>query len=384
MVNGVRHPSAAAGGRARPSGAHATLLALDDGAAAALRAALQDDGYEVLVAASERDALELLGAGGVDCVVLPFPAAEGLCERLCAAGAAKRVPVFAATATDDADLVVQALAAGASDCAPVADDRKVFRARMQALVQRGRQGDALLRQAADAAAALSRKETELASLNYAVSHDLRAPLRAIDGFSRILLEECRPALDAKQANYLERVCSAARELSLLIDDLLQLSRVGRAELRPITVDVSELARGVVADLRSRTERTVEVIVEDGLVAHADRRLLRIVLEHLIGNSWKFTAPTAEARIECRARRTDGHMEYSILDNGVGFDATRADKLFQPFQRLHGREFSGTGIGLAVVHKIIDRHGGHVRAESRAGQGASFYFTLPLAADGDTR
>jgi two-component system, NtrC family, sensor kinase len=352
----------------------------------ALSAALQDRGYEVLVAASTHDAAELLRARAVDCVLLPFgPSIRDECGALSAAGVSGRVPILATTEVDDPQLVVNALAAGADDCAPQTGDLQLFQARFDALVRRRRATDAVDRRAAECAAALARKEVELSSLNYAVSHDLRAPLRAIDGFSRILLEECRERFDARHAGYLDRISAAANELGALIEDLLQLSRVGRAELHTSNVDLSELARRVASDLRSRSDRAVEVVVEDGVVAQGDRRLLRIVLEQLIGNSWKFTASAPSPRIECRGGRAGGQVEFCIVDNGVGFDGTRVEKLFQPFQRLHGRgEFPGTGIGLAVAHKIIDRHGGRIRAEGEVGRGASFYFTLPSGADGDTR
>jgi signal transduction histidine kinase len=366
--------------------ARGTLLAVGPagGRLTPLCTALQAEGYEVVVTASVHDAAELLRVRAVDCVLVPFGSDDhDECAQMAAAGVAGQVPVLAAADADRPGLVVAALGAGADDCAPAADV-SLLKARLGALVGRKRAADQAARLAADEAAALARKERELSSLNYAISHDLRAPLRAIDGFSRILREECRDSIDARHAGYLERISAAANELGTLIDDLLQLSRVGRAELRPGPVDLSDMARRAVADLQERSNRVVEVVIDDGLVAYGDRRLLRIALEHLIGNCWKFTATSHAARVEFRSREAAGQSEFTIADNGVGFDQAQADKLFQPFQRLHGREFPGTGIGLAVVHKIIDRHGGRIRAEGQVGQGACFSFTLPAGRDGDTQ
>jgi signal transduction histidine kinase len=239
---------------------------------------------------------------------------------------------------------------------------------------------------AAAVEALERKEQELAALNYAISHDLRAPLRAIEGFSRIVLEESTPVLATRQLEYLQRVCAAAREMAVLIDDLLQLSRVGRAEIRRSRVDLSEMASRVAGALHDRSpERAVDVVVEDGLVVQADRRLLQTALEQLFDNSWKFTGPTAAPRIELLARHDGPDATFALRDNGVGFDMKQAAKLFKPFQRLHSaKEFTGAGIGLAVVHRIVSRHGGRVWAEAIEGSGATVYFTLPPAPKEDVR
>ena len=350
------------------SEARPCVLAIDEPGAhlAQLSAALRDDGCDVIVAGSEREVPDLLSARAVDCVLLPAGRDAGtIRERLRAA----RVPLLVITRTSD-DLT-RALDEDADECAPLSDDLAELRARLHALLRRAR--------------TMQRKDAELTSLNYAVSHDLRAPLRAIDGFCRILLEECTPTLEARHANYLQRIGAGAREMGVIIDDLLQLSRVGRAELRKGPLDLSELAAKVVADLQARKPRAVDVVVQENLVVHADRTLMRMALEHLLGNSWKFTGPSPEPRIECRTVEAGGHTAFVVRDNGVGFDPERVQKLFQPFQRLHtASEFEGAGIGLAVVHKIMDRHGGRVWAEGRPGQGASFYFTLPPAPDRDAK
>jgi signal transduction histidine kinase len=227
-------------------------------------------------------------------------------------------------------------------------------------------------------ALLEAVNAELEAFSYSVSHDLRAPLRHIDGFSQALLEDAADKLDSKGKNYLQRVRHAAQRMGELIDDLLELSRVGRAELRRDPVSLSDVGRAVAVSLRTSVpNRQVDVQIHDGLVATADSRLVRIVLENLLGNAWKFTANVAAARIELGAQGTNGDTVYFVRDNGAGFDMAYMDKLFRPFQRLHVEtEFPGTGIGLATVHRIIDRHGGRVWATGAVGTGATVFFTLP--------
>jgi signal transduction histidine kinase len=218
---------------------------------------------------------------------------------------------------------------------------------------------------------------ELESFSYSVSHDLRTPLRAVDGFSQALLEDEGGSISQDGRDLLERIRAAAGRMGLLIDDLLQLSRVSRAELRREPVDLSALGREVLEELRRREpERDVTVEVAPGVRALGDARLLRIVLENLLGNAWKFTSKRTGARITLFSEEREGRTDYAVRDNGVGFDMAYASKLFSPFQRLHKpAEFPGTGIGLATVQRIIHRHGGHIEAESSPGQGATFRFTL---------
>jgi light-regulated signal transduction histidine kinase (bacteriophytochrome) len=225
---------------------------------------------------------------------------------------------------------------------------------------------------------LTAANQELAAFSYSVSHDLRAPLRSIDGFSQALLEDYADKLDDPGREHLTRVRAATQRMGHLIDDLLKLSRVTRAEMRPIAVDLSALASDVFAELRkSKPDRRVECHIEPGLAAEGDARLLRVAIENLLGNAWKFTGKTANAKIEFGATRdADGASSYFVRDNGAGFDMVYADKLFGAFQRLHSMdEFPGTGIGLATVQRIVHRHGGQVRAEGVPGQGATFHFTL---------
>jgi signal transduction histidine kinase len=223
---------------------------------------------------------------------------------------------------------------------------------------------------------LDRAHRALASLTYAVSHDLRAPLRAIDGFSRALLEDYADRLDETGRGHLHRVCGAARRLNDQISGLLRLSRVTSAELNRQPLDLSGLARAAAADLAARhAERCVEVVVEDGITTDADAQLLRVLLHELLDNAFKFTAGMPDPRVEVRAAHQDGRPACAVSDNGVGFDDP-AGKLFQPFQRLHPPErFPGIGIGLAVVQRIVDRHGGRVDGLGRIDRGATFVFSL---------
>jgi PAS domain S-box-containing protein len=220
---------------------------------------------------------------------------------------------------------------------------------------------------------------ELESFSYSVSHDLRSPLRSIDGFSQAVLDDCADQLDEVGKSHLARVRAAARHMGLLIDALLNLSRVGRAELHRERVDVTALGRSVFARLREEHPRTgIECVVADGLVADADPKLLDLVLMNLLGNSWKFTGRQERARIELAQTPAtgDGPAVFAVRDDGAGFETSRSDKLFGVFQRLHpAGEFEGTGIGLATVQRIVRRHGGRVWAEGAVGQGATFFFTL---------
>ncbi len=230
------------------------------------------------------------------------------------------------------------------------------------------------RQAEDAVRKLNK---ELEAFSYSVSHDLRAPLRAIDGFSQVLLEDYAPKLDAQGRDSLGRIRQASQRMAQLIDDLLALSRINRAELRQAPVDLSDLARAVAADLRERDPaRRISWSIADGLQTQGDPHLLQIALANLLENAWKFTRQQPEATIAVGAQERDGGRVFFVQDNGVGFDMAYASKLFSPFQRLHPQaEFEGTGIGLVTVQRIVHRHGGRIWAESAVGNGTAFFFTL---------
>jgi PAS domain S-box-containing protein len=221
---------------------------------------------------------------------------------------------------------------------------------------------------------------ELESFSYSVSHDLRAPLRAIDGFSAAVLEDCRDKLDEQARADLERVRSATARMAVLIDDLLKMARTARREVVPEEVDLSSLAREIASELKSSCpDRKTAFVIGSGLTVTGDPGLLRVVLENLLGNAWKFTSKRADARIEIGQRQLNGQAPFFISDNGAGFDMQYADKLFGAFQRLHDEaEFPGTGVGLATVQHIVHRHGGRIWAESMPGKGTTFYFVFKAA------
>jgi len=227
-----------------------------------------------------------------------------------------------------------------------------------------------------ALASLEESRRELESLTYTVAHDLRAPLRTIDGFARALSEDCGDLLDADGRRYLQHVLDAAQRMSGMLEGLLSLARIHRAEFHPVVVDISAAARRILDQLRAaEPARTIEVVIPDGIAAEADAALLTAALEALLHNAWKFTRDRDPARIEVGVQPGIPAV-YFVRDNGVGFDTRYAGKLFSPFQRLHSeREFAGAGIGLAAAQGIIRRHGGRVWAQAAPDRGATFYFTL---------
>jgi light-regulated signal transduction histidine kinase (bacteriophytochrome) len=259
---------------------------------------------------------------------------------------------------------------------------------------------------AERIAQLEAANRDLEAFSNSVSHDLRAPLRAIDNFSKILLEDYGNTLDAQGQHYLQRVRTATTHMQQLIDDLLNLSRATHREIWLQAVDLSALASRVAAQLR-KTEpgRQVEFVIEPDVLVEGDTRLLHVALENLLGNAWKYTAKHPRARIEfgkifdfrlpicdsgsgSEIESQESQIEnpvFFVRDDGAGFDMAYADKLFGVFQRLHGEaEFEGTGIGLTTVQRIIHRHGGEIWAEGAMERGATFYFTLPAAGPPDTR
>jgi len=225
---------------------------------------------------------------------------------------------------------------------------------------------------------LSNANKELESFSYSVSHDLRAPLRTIDGFSLALLEDCGSKLDEVCAGHLQRIRTAAQRMGALIDDLLNLSRVTRASLNLQNFDLSAIAADVAKELQvSQPERQVAWKIQPALLAAGDSQLLRVAIENLLNNAWKFTSKRSDSLIEFGAAQKNGETAFFVKDNGAGFDPAYADRLFGAFQRLHGAaEFPGTGVGLATVQRVIHRHGGRIWAESSLDHGATFFFTLP--------
>jgi two-component system NtrC family sensor kinase len=383
------------------------ILAVDDSPTYLneLAETLRGERYDVVVARSGEAALDMLAVQPVDCILLDvmMPGLDGLetCRRIKASPVVRDIPLIMLTAIEDRDAMIDGLSTGADDFISKSSEVNVLKARVRAQLRRKQFEDEHRRtrdelhhtalEASEARAAravaearaalvdqLQRTNQELEAFSYSVSHDLRAPLRTIDGFGDILLTDHADGMSDDAKACLRRIRAAAQRMGELIDDLLELSRVARTELRRSHVDVGVLAR-TVADELSRREpaRTVDVRIASGTVAYADPGLLKVVFENLLGNAWKFTAKVAAPRVEVGVQgQGDGAVHY-VRDNGAGFDARYAQKLFAPFQRLHAEaDFPGTGIGLATVRRIMERHGGRVWAESTLGEGATFFFVLP--------
>lgn len=225
--------------------------------------------------------------------------------------------------------------------------------------------------------ALEDANREYEAFAYAISHDLRAPLRSLNGFSQALADDYAAKLDDTARDYLDRIKNSALKMAQLIDDLLTLSRVNRAEIRNTTFDISQVCVEVIEELRAdEPARDISIDIQPAMMVQGDSHLIRSALSNLIGNAWKFTGKTSDARIRFYSEQKDGDTVYIVEDNGAGFDMEYAGKLFTPFQRLHHeRDFPGTGIGLSTVQRIIYRHGGKIWAEGAIDQGATFYFTL---------
>ncbi|WP_455219940.1 sensor histidine kinase [Kaarinaea lacus] len=217
---------------------------------------------------------------------------------------------------------------------------------------------------------------ELEAFSYSVSHDLRAPLRSIDGFSQAILDDYGDRLDDMGRDYLHRVRSSAQHMAMLIDDLLKLSRIARIEFNKSLVNLSDLVHAKLQQLQEQEPgRSVNIVIGRDIYAEGDEQLLTILMDNLLSNAWKYTSKSADTFIEFGHQEVSNERVYFVKDNGVGFDTRYAAKIFEVFQRLHGNEFEGTGIGLATVKRIINRHSGRIWAESQPDKGATFFFTL---------
>ncbi len=376
------------------------ILLVDDQPAnlVALKAMLEGISREIVTATSGREALKQLLLADVAVILLDvkMPDMDGFetAELIRQRERSRDTPIIFLTAADrDAQMAVRGYAVGAVDylIKPVVPE--FVRSKVAVFVELARRNAELTRQAerlrASEEAALTltvtqkalirdleHKNRELESFSYAVSHDLRAPLRRIDGFARAL-EESGEVTSPAGTRFLGNIRTSVTHMGQLIDDVIHLARVTSAELREHEVDLSELARLTFQHMRhADPSRNVVTKIRPGIIVSGDGRLLRIALDNLLQNAWKFTARRPDAVIEFGLQQRNGERTYFVQDNGVGFDMAFADRLFGPFQRLHrADEFPGTGIGLATVRRVIHRHGGRVWAEARPGEGARFSFTL---------
>jgi DNA-binding response OmpR family regulator len=409
------------------------ILAVDDSPTylQALASQLAQDGYDVVLARSGEEALDLLAVQTVDCILMdlmmPGLSGQEACRRIKESPVTRDIPLMMLTALEERSAMLEGMSAGADDYIPKSGDFEVLRARLRAQLRRRqfeyenrRIRDKLLLREMEAAESRSARELaaaratlladverknveleatrvrleetlaamtaaklaadeanhELESFSYSVSHDLRAPLRAIDGFTRVLVEDHGTQLDEEGKRVAAVICKNTAKMSTLIDDLLSFSRVGRQRAECSWLDMTSLAREAAAEVMDGS-RKIDMVVEELPRAWGDAALLRQVWLNLLGNAVKYTRPRDVARVCVKAQTTLGEILYEVRDNGVGFDTRYKDKLFGVFQRLHSaKEFEGTGVGLALVHRIVRRHGGWIKAESELGEGATFTFALP--------
>jgi DNA-binding response OmpR family regulator len=383
------------------------ILAVDDSMTylQVLAEQLRQEGYEPILARSGEEALDLLAVQPVDCVLLdvlmPGLSGHDTCRRIKSSPGWRDIPVVMLTAREEREAMIEGINSGADDYIPKSSEFDVLKARLRAQLRRKQFEDEnrqirerLLQKELEAARAcaaqqladtrerllkdLEKKNRELEAFSYSISHDLRSPLRAIDGFSKILLKEQAGNLDEEGKRVLGIVVESTRRMGQLIDDLLQFSRLGRIGMRISRVDMTALVQSVLSEVvSSRSDRKLETVLAPLPATPGDTNLLRQVLVNLIGNAVKYSLPKEAARIEIGGHLEGSEALYFVRDNGVGFKMEYAHKLFGVFQRLHSsEEFEGTGVGLALVQRIIERHGGRVWAESTLGQGSTFYFTLP--------
>jgi len=373
---------------------------------------LRKRGYDVVNAASGEEAIQLLAVQSVDCILLDRSMA-GLggietCRRLKGSVIVRDTPLIILTASDSREAVLEGLAAGADDFVSKARGFEVVSARIQAQIRRkqiedeqrkvrdqllcselnaaeARAAKALAEAGAAMAGTLERSNDELAQANrqleafsYSVSHDLRAPLRMVSAFTHAIVDDLGDKLGDKGRDHVRRVLAATSRMSDLIDALLELGRISRAPIGRHRVNLSQLAISVLDELADREPtREVDREVAQGLIVDADGRLMRILLDNLLGNAWKFTTRSAAPRIAVGREHRGGEPVYFVRDNGAGFDMSQADRLFTPFHRVHtDAELAGTGIGLATVRRIVERHGGRIWAEGSVGGGAKISFTVP--------
>ncbi|HAZ44653.1 MAG TPA: hybrid sensor histidine kinase/response regulator [Cyanobacteria bacterium UBA11369] len=382
-----------------------TILIVDDmpNNLGALLNYLTDFGFEVLVAEDGESAIEQVEYALPDLILLDvlMPGIDGFetCSRLKSNQATKDIPVIFMTALTDAEDKVKGFSVGGVDYVtkPIQQAEVLARVTTHLSIRNlqkklQQQNDRLQQEICDRikieqqlqirTAQLETANQELEAFSYSVAHDLRNPITSINGYIWVLEEEYAYLLDEDGKHYLERVRIATERMEQLIDDILRLSQVTKSKMQFDTVDLSRIAKEIVISLRQTSkEREVEFIIPEGIVAQGDEQLLKIVLENLLCNAWKYTRNKPRARIEFgvfqQGINTQSSVDtYFVRDDGAGFDMAKADKLFGAFSRLHGKnEFEGTGIGLATVQRIVHRHGGKIWADGEVNKGATFYFTL---------
>ena len=374
----VEHPTPIGTTASTSDGTRPAVLVVDDNPdLRAYTASLLAPAYDVRTAADGVAALEAVRAHPPDIVVsdvmMPRLDGVGLVRELRADPDTAALPIILVSARAGEDSTVAGIDAGSDDYLTKPFSARELVARVRTHVQLARARKAWISE-------LQRANAELDAFSSSVSHDLRAPLRAIEGFSHFLVEDYAPQLDARAQGYLERITGSVKQMSTLIDDLLKLAKIARATVDSAPIDLTALATTIVGELRrAHPDRDVTVAIAPGLVAHGDRRLVNVALTNLIDNAWKYTGRTSGARIEV-GRTPASEPTFFVRDNGAGFDMAHATRLFQPFNRLHSPvDFPGTGVGLATVERVVTRHGGRIWAESAVGDGATFYFVLPDAA-----
>lgn len=374
------------------------LMVVDDEAAQldALRVTLENEGYMVATFASARHALDRLRDESFDLLLtdLTMPDMDGLSLLKAAQRVDPNLVGLVMTGHGSIESAVAAMKTGALDyitkpftlrtMRPALERALTVRRLMTENLELRRSKDAvcrlnieLERQIEERTEQLTEANRELEAFSQSVSHDLRAPLRAINGFGKVLLDDFGEQLDGAARGYIEKILAAGARMEQLIFDLMRLSHASAVELHSTEVDLSSLASAAIAELREREpERKIDVRVAPGMTCRGDPQLLRIALDNLIGNAWKFTRDVPDARIEI-APITGAPDGFLVRDNGIGFDAAHAKNLFAPFRRLHSaNQFPGTGVGLSIVQRIIRRHGGRISAQSAPGYGATFSFTVP--------
>jgi len=386
------------------------VLAVDDSMTylQELSEQLRGEGYDVVAARSGEEALALIAVQSIDCVlldlVMPGLSGEETCSRIKAAPVVREIPVIILTSRDDAEALIACLSAGADDYIPKTTDMEILKARVRVQIRRRQSEDEKrrtrdrlqqrevaaveMRSAQELASAravlieeLQRKNQDLEAFSYSVSHDLMAPLRVIGGYARVLKEDHGGALSGDAMGLLNDIDTSAVRMIGLINDLLRLARIGLQPVSMQEVDIGALITSVAGELQAREPAHVLMLRLGALpTCFGDAALLRQVFLNLISNARKFTRRAPHAQLEVTATPSETQVRYHLSDNGVGFPPQHAHRLFTAFKRLHRDEdFEGTGIGLSIVQRIVQRHGGAITASSAPGQGATFSLTLPAVA-----